>query len=157
MTSESDRDKFGSAEHYRRSAGSDPMKELIERQYGVKVKGEVDAKIGDDLCDFCSKPDPEWDYECPDFIVSTEPRKSPRDTLFVEVSRNDWAACEACASFIEQKQWNNLHMRCATVIWVKHNMERKLEDVLRQVRQIQAPFREHYSGNRKAYRSKKET
>ena len=135
---------------------NDPIRDQVENQYGVKVRGEFDAKVGDDLCDFCSDPNPIWDYDCPDFIVGTERQTSRNDTLYVEVSRSNWAACEVCGRLIEDKQWDNLHMRAATKIWVRHNMARKLDDVLRQVRQIQAPFREHYSGTRVAYIKKQE-
>jgi len=53
-------------------------------------------------CDFCSAPNPAWEYPCP-------PIRHP-DVPFFQMS-GEWAACDDCVPFIEAGDYDGLFAR----------------------------------------------
>lgn len=50
------------------------------------------------VCDFCAKPDPEWDYPCAPFVMYTlETERGVEHTRSV----GGWMACGVCSDVIE--------------------------------------------------------
>jgi hypothetical protein len=54
------------------------------------------------VCDFCDAPSPDWVYPCRSFAVTPN-----------SGSADDWAACDACASLIDDRQYAALVRRAA--------------------------------------------
>lgn len=54
-----------------------------------------------EICDFCSRPDPTWEFPCKDFCV---------EHLKLE-STGGWAACDECANLVCNRRWEELARR----------------------------------------------
>lgn len=68
---------------------------------------------GEGICDFCSSPDPQWDYPCRDF-VQNEIIELPHQRFSIEAhSDGEWAACPACHALIERGDRVRLAKRSA--------------------------------------------
>lgn len=64
------------------------------------------------ICDFCSGPDPAFEYACTDFVPmqSFDPVKGTTEWL----SEGAWLACAACAPLVDAEDWPQLWTCLAT-------------------------------------------
>jgi hypothetical protein len=89
------------------------------------------------ICDFCSTPNPERTFDCPDFPMD----KSPG---YPELrSKGAWQACSVCGTLIDQENWNGLLLRAVNKLGEKYDgiMPRRiLTDTIRRSHDM---FREH--------------
>jgi hypothetical protein len=59
------------------------------------------------VCDFCSRPDPVWDFPCADH----EQPRLPGFERLGQISVGAWGACERCAFLIKTERWERLARR----------------------------------------------
>jgi hypothetical protein len=92
----------------------------------------------ENICDFCSAPNPTCTFECPDFPVADD-----GGTTLLN-SRGAWMACAVCGSFITQGNWDRLLLRAVDALYPKYQgmMPRRiLTDTIKRSHDL---FREHY-------------
>lgn len=56
------------------------------------------------ICDFCSDPNPVWDYPAKTFTLKDTPAQSI----------GNWAACSICHALIETRDYDGLADRCTS-------------------------------------------
>jgi hypothetical protein len=98
---------------------------------------EIEAKAGDDICDFCSEPKPSHLFSVSDFTMDQTPG------LPEYRSKGGWAACSSCAALIEAENWDGLALRGLNKLQSKYSMlpRRILADTVRRSHDL---FRAHY-------------
>jgi hypothetical protein len=102
---------------------------------------EIEARAGDNICDFCSQPNPERVYKSPDFTMD-----GPHPDLGVPEfrSKGAWVACSSCAALIDKENWDGLVARAVERLYPKYQplgMPRRiLADTIRRSHTL---FREH--------------
>lgn len=61
----------------------------------------------DAVCDFCSTPNPAWEYPVSRDIVTT----APISGRSIDYGNEAWAACDTCSTMIEEDRWGDLTER----------------------------------------------
>ena len=100
----------------------------------------VSPESGAEVCDFCTGPDPTWEYPCQDF------QSSPFAT-----SLGSWAACEACALLIEAGDWDELRDRALAGAPKIPSIAPDDPRSLTIMAEIHQEFRANRNGERKRY------
>jgi hypothetical protein len=106
---------------------------------------EIEARAGDNICDFCSEPNPSRLFASPDFRMDG-PR--PEAGLPEYRSKGGWAACSTCASMIDNGAWDRLLVRGIDAMVKKYGSlmpKRMLADTVQRSHSL---FREHYFGGK---------
>jgi hypothetical protein len=106
---------------------------------------EIEARAGDNICDFCSQPNPTRYFNAPDFKMD-EPH--PDAGLPGFGSKGAWAACPTCAAFIENLQWDGLLQRGVNKLAEKYGSmmpRRVLTDTVKRSHDL---FRAHYEAGK---------
>jgi hypothetical protein len=90
-------------------------------------------------CDFCSGPKPTWKYPCEDFVLAGT----------VLGSDGAWAACDECASLIEQNDRKGLAARCLETFHLVHPDAQYLprRSVRKTLEEIHRYFFRHRDGS----------
>jgi hypothetical protein len=77
--------------------------------------------MADPVCDFCSDPNPTWDYPARTFETAPLPCGIP-------VSLGHWAACDVCHALIEQNDREGIIRRTVTSFYEKYPEFKELLD-----------------------------
>ncbi len=89
------------------------------------------------LCDFCSRPDPRWEYPAGDFIAYQVCRVTGE-------SVGNWAACEGCHRLIEAEDRDGLARRSLERLGMHDPAA--LQAILACLRDLHAKFFAHRLG-----------
>jgi hypothetical protein len=91
----------------------------------------------EDICDFCSRPNPARRFQCPDF--SLDKRLGYKELR----SKGDWLACTGCGSLIDAGKWDALLLRALSEFAEKYSAmpRRILTDTIKRSHDL---FRENY-------------
>ena len=93
------------------------------------------------LCDFCSKPSPNWRYPASEFTTVPEPEQSPATSI------GDWAACDTCHDLIEASEWIGLCVRSTeTLIAVRPDLLDRTDEIAKVMVSLHCGFRDHRGG-----------
>jgi hypothetical protein len=102
---------------------------------------DIPVAAGENICDFCSQPNPERMFKVEDFTMD-----GPRPDLGMPEyrSKGHWAACSACGTMIDGEKWDELALRALDKLFPKYQSmmpRRILADTIRRSHNL---FRSHY-------------
>lgn len=99
---------------------------------------EIEARAGDNICDFCSQPNPERVFMCPDFTMDQSPGWPEYR------SKGAWIACTPCGELIDKGAWDRLLLRAVDRLFPKYQAMMPRRALMDVVRHSHSLFREHY-------------
>jgi hypothetical protein len=92
-----------------------------------------EVRAGENICDFCSTPEPKRRFECPSFPMV--PGYS---------SLGAWMACDTCGSLIDREEWDKLLLRAVDKIYPKYQSAMPRRIFIATIKQSHELFRAHY-------------
>jgi hypothetical protein len=117
-------------------AGERWRTELTANELAVYVAGQMA------VCDFCSRPDPVWEFPCADFVEPPLP-----GIEIGNLSVGAWGACQRCSMLIRAGKWERLAKRAVEAIVAEHPAVAPMAaEVGRYLRDLHRQFMLHRQG-----------